>query len=211
MTNRKPIDWEAVEREFRAGQLSVVEIGRQHGISHTAVNKRAKRDGWTRNLAGRVRQEVSARLVSDEVSTARETEAIETAAARGVQVVRQHRRDITEASRLTRALMAELDEATVQNDEILDAIEDETKGDANGRRRAAMQRAVALPSRAGVMKDLATSAKILIELERRAFNLDAAPDEDPNDAKVSARERIAGRILGIAARTAAGGDPQGSV
>ena len=42
---RPAIDWEKIEREYRAGQLSVVEIGRQHGISHTAINKRAKRDG----------------------------------------------------------------------------------------------------------------------------------------------------------------------
>ena len=67
MTERKLVDWEAIEREYRAGQLTVVEIGRQHGLSHTAINKRAKRDGWTRNLAGRVRKEVSARLVSEKV------------------------------------------------------------------------------------------------------------------------------------------------
>ena len=87
MTERKSVDWEAIEREYRAGQLTVVEIGRQHGLSHTAINKRAKRDGWTRNLANRVRKEVSARLVS-QVSPEAERAAIEPAVARGVQVVR---------------------------------------------------------------------------------------------------------------------------
>ena len=61
-------DWEAIEREYRAGQLSVAEIARQHGISHTAVNKKVKADGWVRNLAKQVRDTISARLVSDEVS-----------------------------------------------------------------------------------------------------------------------------------------------
>jgi hypothetical protein len=51
MTERKSVDWKAIEREYRAGQLTVVGIGCQHGLSHTAINKRAKRDGWTRNLA----------------------------------------------------------------------------------------------------------------------------------------------------------------
>jgi hypothetical protein len=87
MTERKSVDWEAIEREYRAGQLTVVEIGRQHGLSHTAINQRAKRDGWTRNLADRVHKEVSARLVS-EVSPEAERAAIEPAVARGVQVVR---------------------------------------------------------------------------------------------------------------------------
>jgi hypothetical protein len=91
MTERKSVDWEAIEREYRAGQLTVVEIGRQHGLSHTAINKRAKRDGWTRNLADRVRKEVSARLVSEKASPEAERAAIEPAVARGVQVVREHR------------------------------------------------------------------------------------------------------------------------
>src|SRR5580658_7531176 len=91
MTERKSVDWEAIEREYRAGQLTVVEIGRQHGLSHSAINKRAKRDGWTRNLADRVRKEVSARLVSEKVSPEADRAAIEPAVARGVQVVREHR------------------------------------------------------------------------------------------------------------------------
>jgi hypothetical protein len=93
---RRLIDWEAIEREYRAGQVTVVEIGRQHGLSHTAINKRAKRDGWTRNLADRVRKKVSAR--SAQVSPPPiELAAIEPEVARGVEVVRepqgQHRQN----------------------------------------------------------------------------------------------------------------------
>jgi type III secretion system FlhB-like substrate exporter len=205
---RKQVDWEAIEREYRADQLSVAEIGRQYGVSHTAINKRAKAHGWQRDLADRVRRRVSAQLVAEvapEVSAARETETIELAARRGVEVVRQHRQDIQEASRLVRTLLTELNESTVKNPEIIDAINEEYG--ISHQRRAAMLRAVALPMRSGVIRELSQSAKILIELERRAFNLDEhSPDEAP-DVKASARERIAGRILGIAARTAAGGDP----
>lgn len=190
---KKIIDWEAIEREFRAGQLSVVEIGRQHGVSHTAINKRAARSKWKRDLADRVRTEVSARLaaeevsekVSEEVSTetpevsaAREAEAIEVAAARGVEVVRQHRRDISRYATMSRTLLAELEQGTAENESIAEAIEEETAGDKNGIRRQNMLRAIALPSRANVLKDLAGAAKIFIELERKAFNLDQ-PDEKP--------------------------------
>jgi hypothetical protein len=45
-------------------------------LSHAAINKRAKRDGWTRNLADRVRKEVSARLVSEKASPETERAAI---------------------------------------------------------------------------------------------------------------------------------------
>lgn len=206
---RKQVDWEAIEREFRAGQLSVVEIGRQFGVSHTAINKRAKANGWQRDLADKVRRRVAAQLVSEvspEVSAARETETIEIAARRGVEVVRQHRSDIQEASRLVRALLSELDEGTTHNGDIVEAIGSE---DVSHQRRSAMLRAVALPSRAAVIKDLANSAKILIDLERRAFNLDEPQDDAPPTAGAGARERIAGRILGLAARVAAGGDTGG--
>jgi hypothetical protein len=171
MTERKSVDWEAIEREYRAGQLTVVEIGRQHGLSHTAINKRAKRDGWTRNLADRVRKEVSARLVSEKVSPEAERAAIEPAVARGVQVVREHRASIGRGQRLLSALFGELEEAAENRDEIEAAIEEETEDDDTGKRRAMMHRAVALPSRAGVIVNLSNALRTLVALERQAFNL----------------------------------------
>jgi hypothetical protein len=160
-----------------AGQLTVVEIGRQYGLSHTAINKRAKRDGWTRNLADRVRKEVSARLISEKVSP--EAAAIEPAVARGVQVVREHRASIGRGQRLVSALFGELEEAAENRDEIEAAIEEETEDDDNGKRRAMMLRAVALPSRAGVIVNLSNALRTLVGLERQAFNL--GEGEDGND------------------------------
>jgi hypothetical protein len=76
-----------------------------------------------------VRREVSARLVSEEVSkevsTAREREAFEVAAARGVEIVRQHRKDIGQQTALVRRLVSELEESTIQKEEIVETIEAE--------------------------------------------------------------------------------------
>jgi hypothetical protein len=184
MTERKSVDWEAIEREYRAGQLTVVEIGRQYGLSHTAINKRAKRDRWTRNLADRVRKEVSARLVSEKASPEAERAAIEPAVARGVQVVREHRASIGRGQRLLGALFGELEEASENRDEIEEAIEEETADDDNGKRRAIMLRAVALPSRAGVIVNLSNALRTLVGLERQAFNLGDAPDGTDRAADV---------------------------
>lgn len=172
----KQIDWEAIEREYRAGQLSVREIARQHGASHTAINKRAKADGWTKNLATKVREEVSNRLVSSEVATGNAKEAVEAAALRGVEVVRQHRTVIGRGRDLTLRLLDELDTATARLGELEEMIEAECLGDANSQRRNAMLRAVALPSRAGVIKDLSAAAKNWVALERQAFSLDDGGD-----------------------------------
>lgn len=49
MAKAKDIDWVAVEAAYRAGIEPVTAIAAKHGISHTAVNKRAKANGWIRN------------------------------------------------------------------------------------------------------------------------------------------------------------------
>lgn len=167
-----PIDWEAIEREYRAGQLSVSEIGRQFGVSHTAINKRAKKDGWKRDLAAKVRQEVSSRLVSEEVSASNAREAVDTAAARGVELVRQHRKSLGRAQVIVEKLLSELDRGTDNADDIEEAIEEHTAGDKDTKRRNMMLKAVSLPSRAQTAAALSATLKNLIPLERQAFNLD---------------------------------------
>jgi hypothetical protein len=173
---RVPLDWESIEREYRAGQLSVVEVGRIHGCSHTAINKRAKRFGWTRDLAERVRQEVSARLVSDGVSAASLNEAVAESAARVVQIVREHRKDIGAGRSIVRNLFAELAEASERHDELEDDIVAETADDARAGRRTAMLRAVSLSTRAGVAFTLSSAMKNLVVLEREAFGLEGVGD-----------------------------------
>lgn len=184
---KAPVDWESVEREYRAGQLSVVEIGRQHGVSHTAINKRAKKLNWHRDLTEKVRQEVSARLVSEQVSAEtradplKAKEAIEIAATRGVELVRQHRGGLDRLRKIAEKLATQLDADTDDIEEIEEAIEEETAGDKGGERRARMLRAVSLGSRAGIARELSQVLKNLLPLERQAFNLQensSSPDED---------------------------------
>ncbi len=184
MTAKPPTDWEAIEREYRAGQLSVTQVGRAYGVSHTAINKRAKKESWARDLTAKVREAASARLVSDgvvsaSVSAPNARETIDVAAARVVDVVRSHRRDISVGRAMVATLMAELQGGTADREAIEEAIEVETADDTNGQRRTAMLRAVALPSRAGVVKALSEAMKHLVALERQAFSIDATPDAPP--------------------------------
>ena len=212
---KAPTDWEAIEREYRAGQLSVSEIGRQHGVSHTAINKKAKANAWTRNLAARVKEAVSAALVSDGVSNANARQAVETAAARVVEVVRSHRQDISAGRKLVATLFNELSEATENRYEIDEAIEAETAADTSGKRAAMMRRAVALPSRAATLLSLSGALKNIITLERQAFSIEAdTPDEPATKGDVtkalanldrSKRDQLRGILR------AAAGEPEGDV
>ena len=179
MTERKILDWEVIEREYRAGQLSVREIAETHGVSHPAILKRAKRDGWERNLSDAVREKVTTRLVTDGVTGKLARETVELAAERAVQVVREHRASIGRGQQLVGRLFHELEEATMQRADIEAAIKAETGADKTGERRSKMLLAIALPSHSAVLGSLSSALKTLIGLERQAFNLDEASDEAP--------------------------------
>lgn len=165
-------DWEAIEREYRAGQLSEAQIARQYNISRAAIQKRAKKNGWSRDLTEKVQQEIRARLVAEGLQVARGAATIEVAAERGVQIIRSHRADIHEAREAVKEMIAELRRTLAKIDEIEDDIIEDTAGDKNGKRRAQMLASVALPSRAQVAATLATALKTLVALERQTFNLD---------------------------------------
>lgn len=192
MTAKKPTtDWEKVEGLYRAGQLSLAEIGARCGISKQAIDRKAKRLGWTRDLGDKVRQEVATKLARRAVDDAvdghhakakrqhSEREIIEASAMVGAEVVECHRRDIKAGRELCTLLIGELYQATTHLEQIEQAIDEETRGDANGQRRALMRRAVSLPSRAGVIRDLTGAMKNLQALERVAFGLDEKDDGIP--------------------------------
>jgi hypothetical protein len=71
--------------------------------------------------------------------------------------------------RLVSALFGELEEASKNPAAIEEAIEDETAHDDNGKRRSMMLRAVAIPSRAGVIVNLSSALRTLVAIERQAF------------------------------------------
>ena len=165
MTGKPQTDWEAVEREYRAGQLSIREIGRQHGVTEGAIRKKAKEHGWARALADRVRAAVREKLVridgepvrteGTQAQRASDQAIVDSAALRGLDVVTSHRKDLTQLHGIKRVLMDRL--AQVLNGEQPDGPclgEKEAPGD--------------------LLEKLSRVTGRLIPLERQAHNLDEA-------------------------------------
>ena len=92
---RPPLDWEAIEREYRAGQLSIGQLAKENDCTRQAIIKRAKLSGWTRNLAAAVQVETERRLlasaVTPAVTAATAREIVDAAADRNERVVLAHR------------------------------------------------------------------------------------------------------------------------
>ncbi|ENT2939096.1 hypothetical protein [Klebsiella pneumoniae] len=49
-------DWEAIESAYRAGVLSLRDIGDKYGVTEGAIRKRAKKFDWARNSGTQVRK-----------------------------------------------------------------------------------------------------------------------------------------------------------
>lgn len=183
MTAKQP-DWEAIERAYRAGVLSVREIAAAHEVSHTAINKRAKRDGWDRDLKAKIKAKadalVSKREVSTEVSSKQaetEREIIELNAEVIANIRMAHRGDISRSRRLTNKLLDELESLTDEQGTIKELIDqlkdgDHEDGEAMADVLALAKKMSALPARTKTMKELAETLKTLVALERQAYDLD---------------------------------------
>ncbi|WP_085600410.1 MULTISPECIES: hypothetical protein [unclassified Pseudomonas] len=186
MTTKQP-DWEAIERAYRAGALSIRTIAERQGVSDTAIRKKAKTLGWARDLSDQVRKEVRSKLVRGEVRNDQganrelDAEIIEEAAEEGAQVVRSHRRDIRRATNIANLLMDDLLTTIKRREEIEGAIAEETADDESGFRRSSMLAAVALPSNAKTLFQLSSAMKNLQVLERQAFGLDEKEKKDEAD------------------------------
>lgn len=188
--NKPPIDWEAVEIQYRAGIRSLKDIGAEFGVSDAGILKRAKRDGWARDLKAKIRAKaeakVSAATVSAEVSALtkiNEAVTIEVEAEVQARVLLRGRKDIGQARELAMKLLDEL-RAQTDNGHLFDQLAElliDPEGDedassaAKERQRKRMevfQAALSLGSRTKVMKDLGDTLKTLIALEREAFGID---------------------------------------
>ena len=177
-------DWERIELEYRAGIQTLRQIAEAHGITHGAINKRAKTQGWTRNLNAKIQAKadalVSKAAVSTEVSKEAKIaeKAVIDANAQAVADVRlAHRRDIHRARKLTNALLDELEQQT--NPITLGLLTDLgvllMKPDDKGRDKLKelYMAIISLPERGKTMKLLTESLQKLVDMERLAFNMDA--------------------------------------
>ena len=171
MSEKKAPDWERIELDYRAGMKTLRQIADEHGLTHGAINKRAKRDGWVRDLSAKIAAKadelVSKAAVSDAVSkpTLGEREVVAANAHLQAEAMLSHREDV----RKGRALVAGL----------MDEVESNPEG-------------LALPQRVDCVKKLSDAMRTQIELERKVLNIDqrtgeAGDDEQPTRIEIVAK------------------------
>jgi hypothetical protein len=189
-TEKVAVDWEAVERGYRAGILSLRELAQIHGCSHVAVSKRAKAKGWTRDLNAKIKAKaddlVNKATVTASVNAGAAASELVTiqASATAIATVRlAHRNDIRRGRSLVLALLSEVEAETGEGEALHQLGEMMRNPDAQGSDRLndLYRKIISLPSRIDSAKKLSEALKNLIGLEREAWGLESSGDDSPSD------------------------------
>ena len=157
---RRRVDWDAVERDYRTGQMTLRELAEKYGCSHQAIAKRAKGSEWTQDLGEQIRQATNAKLVAElvnhEVAKSGQEVANTVLAAAEVntRVVLSHRKRLADLHRLAEDAQAKLEEMGCTLVDVREA--------------GVFVQAV---------NGLASITKTLIEQERKAFGLDETSEK----------------------------------
>lgn len=184
------INWDAVERDYRAGQMSNRELARVHGVSEAAVRKRAKRDGWEKDLSVLVEQSADAKLLRREAALvlgakmaeqAGEKQLIEAVAERRADLIDSHRRDAHAARALVRSLLVELGTMTTEAQKKRAAAVKAEDAEESEKQKASVLKN--LGDRATIAQKLSASIATLVSVERESI-LGKKPEED-NPEKAS--------------------------
>lgn len=187
-TQKPRVDWELVEREYRAGLKTLRQIGEEHGVSHTAIQKKARQWGWVRDLSERIQQKarnkVARQVVARSVSRERElsdTETVEAYSDVVATVDLIQRQDLRQAIDNSRRQLQEL--VALGDPKFRDTLEaiadamDESGPTNNGgwktdKVNELYRYVISLAGRIKMSKEIAAAYAVYIPIQRKIFGLD---------------------------------------
>lgn len=201
---RKPVDWEAVEKDFRAGIKTLRQIADENGCTHPAIKRRADRDGWGRNLQAKIQAAAETKVTKEvtKESLVTERQVVEANAEMLANVIRGHRKDAGRLRGVVSVLLEKVEAILTESDLFAQIGEMCAAPDENGidKVNELYHKVIALPSQTDSTKKLAETMKILIELERKVFKLDV--QEDPVEAAARGAAEGAAKGMGEFSRSA---------
>lgn len=154
-------DWEAIESAYRAGSLPLRAIGEKYGINHATIIKKAKKEGWQRDLTEQVRTATNAKVTKSVTSKGNQAgvvtdeQIIEQASDEAASVVLAHREGLAAWRGITNKLRVFLEGADITEDN-----------------HASMSRSIT----AGVDAQIK-----VIKAEREAYNIDSGEKHSSTD------------------------------
>jgi hypothetical protein len=182
----RDVDWEAIERDYRAGVLSLREISKKHGMAPSSGHAQIKRHAdkadppWERDLQAKVQAKAESIvrkrvLREDQLTAGRVLEpAIIEANAQAIATVRvAHRDDIGQARVLSSKLRQHLEHVAANPELYADLGVLMRRPDDKGldKLNDIYMATIQLPAQVKMIKDLASAMDSLIGLEREAWSI----------------------------------------
>lgn len=186
-------NWVTIEVDFRAGIKTLRQIGSENNISHVAIANRAKRDGWTRDLAAQIRARAETKVTKAAVNkqvtkTERgntEEAVVEASAVMMATTILRQRSDVRRLQALATNLVAELE------------LEDLKASDKKPGKGGEVGKREPVAARAETLRKVVETSKSLINLERVVLNI--APDT-PIDPTKRIEEAVDNGFAGLRAK-----------
>lgn len=176
---RQRTDWEAVERDYRVGKLTMREMADKHGVSAPRVCQKAKEAGWQRgDLKKTVNEATQALLVAEtvqgEVNKVKQglNEAVLGAAELNKQVILRHRQRLQRTTDVVMRMLDELDKTTTHADGLEELFElaSTDMGDADlAQFRQRFRDFMKLHSRVASVQKLTAALRDAQNLEAQAY------------------------------------------
>jgi hypothetical protein len=172
VAEKRVIDWDAIERDYRAGIITLQSMADQHGVSKGAIGNRAKRFEWTRDISEKIRSKAE-----DLVNKARVNKSV------NKETLFTERELIKSAAELQAGALLQESEEIKRLSEIAEGFEGELKMiplDNNGD-------PLDLEKRTRILKQLSEIREKIINLRRRNLNINdnANGDADKKPAAVA--------------------------
>lgn len=186
------VDWLIVEKDYRAGIKNLRQIGQENGITEGAIRKRAKRDGWTRDLAARIQAKAEDLVRKEEVRKASTQTSLDVPTERQVVEANAHavahvdltnRKDVLRGMDVSRQ---HIDELAAMNDptfrerlewlgQIMDESgkDEETGRDVKDKANELYRYIIDMPGRVKMAKEVAAAVGVYVPMMRKIYKLDA--------------------------------------
>ncbi|MDP1774255.1 MAG: hypothetical protein Q8L15_18460 [Methylobacter sp.] len=205
MAEKKDVDWQEIEREYRANIRSLRDIASQYEISEALIRRKAKTMLWVRDVSAKISARAQDILIKESVRNdgvragvrTEERDIIESAAQLQVAIIREHRRDITRYRSLCENLLQEIELQTGEKITFDQLGEIMASGDESSMDRI-YKKVLSTGSRVDSVKKLVDTLKVLIGLERQAFGL--SDNSNGNADKQSLDDifsMLTGNVLGV--------------
>lgn len=205
MSRTSDLDWDAIEKDWRAGVLSMPEMAAKYNTTSSNIRNTAKRKHWVKDEAMRagVRQVVvvkAARPHSEPDEPVSMEGVFEGLAEMGANILGSQRKDICKMRDIVRLMAKEMREQMENMPEIEEAVMQyfSAKAAMNpiqaGIFKQQMQQALfalGLGSRAKTMLNLTAALDRLIAMERTSYRLDDKAPEQTVEESIREIHRIA--------------------